>query len=266
MRIFLASLSAMLLAGGISGPTKIKLADGTETTEGILLAETILETHTRACWAHYVEQTEQRVTAQPVAQTIDVSSLSATGQAAYFQNQTIQLLAQQMMANNTMMVGMMKAVVQALRPNPCNQLENTMVAYYQSVGARAAAQSRVWQSGLSVAGIAGGILATGWAVGNVVGKANPGFSNSGGLSINASNSGSSGGVVGPDGIPIPGSAQNRVMNLSVGNGDRINQTNFASGQISGPTEKLIQTKDSPNIVPTLDDSGDGSGNEAGLLQ
>jgi hypothetical protein len=94
-----------------------------------------------------------------------------------------------------------------------------------------------------------------------------GISLDGGSSINvsASNSGSSGGAFGPDGLLVPGGGQNRVMNIGVG-GRMLNQTNFASGQISGPTEKLIQTKDSPGITPTLDDSGDGSNNEAGFLQ
>jgi hypothetical protein len=80
------------------------------------------------------------------------------------------------------------------------------------------------------------------------------------ITINASNSGSGGS--GLEGVP---GEQNRVMSIGIG-GEMINQTNFASGQISGPTEKLIQTKDSPGITPTLDDSGDGSGNDAGFLQ
>jgi hypothetical protein len=90
-----------------------------------------------------------------------------------------------------------------------------------------------------------------------------GISLDGGSSINvsASNSGSGGGGI----EGVPGAEQNRVMNIGVG-GRMLNQTNFASGQISGPTEKLIQTKDSPGITPTLDDSGDGSNNEAGFLQ
>jgi uncharacterized protein YceK len=91
-----------------------------------------------------------------------------------------------------------------------------------------------------------------------------GISLSDGSSINvsASNSGSGGGG-GVEGVP--GAEQSRVMSIGIG-GEMLNQTNFASGQISGPTEKLIQTKDSPGISPVLDDSGDGSGNEAGLLQ
>jgi hypothetical protein len=80
------------------------------------------------------------------------------------------------------------------------------------------------------------------------------------ITINASNSGSGGS--GLEGVP---GEQSRVMSIGIG-GEMINQTNFASGQISGPTEKLIQTKDSPGISPVLDDSGDGSGNDAGFLQ
>jgi hypothetical protein len=89
-----------------------------------------------------------------------------------------------------------------------------------------------------------------------------GISLSDGSSINVSASNSGSGGSGLEGVP---GEQNRVMSIGIG-GEMINQTNFASGQISGPTEKLIQTKDSPGITPTLDDSGDGSGNDAGFLQ
>jgi hypothetical protein len=81
------------------------------------------------------------------------------------------------------------------------------------------------------------------------------------ITINASNSGSGGsGLEG-----VPGGEQNRVMSIGIG-GEQLNQTNFASGLIGGPAEKSIQVKDSPSASPALDDSGDGSGNDAGFLQ
>jgi hypothetical protein len=88
-----------------------------------------------------------------------------------------------------------------------------------------------------------------------------GISLSDGSSINvhASNSGSgSSGVEG-----VPGGEQNRVLSIGIG-GEQLNQTNFASGLIGGPAEKSIQVKDSPSASPALDDSGDGSGNDAGF--
>ncbi len=78
------------------------------------------------------------------------------------------------------------------------------------------------------------------------------------ITVNASNSGTF----------QPGEAggtSNRVLSIGLG-GEQLNQTNFASGLIGGPAEKSIQVKDSPSASPALDDSGDGSGNEAGLLQ
>lgn len=90
-----------------------------------------------------------------------------------------------------------------------------------------------------------------------------GISLSDGSSINvsASNSGSGGGGV----EGVPGAEQNRVLSIGIG-GEQLNQVNFASGLIGGPAEKSIQVKDSPSASPALDDSGDGSGNEAGFLQ
>lgn len=264
-------LAVTLVSACVGNPKMVKKPDGSEVTEGIALAEVMLEKHTTMCWQFHLDNERRKEDARnrPVATVapppvVNASALTASGQVEYFQSQQIRLLSEQMNRNSILMNQLVSLIVEALRPrqSPCDELEGVMVAYYNQMGKKAVAQSAVYQRGLGVIGIVGGIWATGEALKGIA-EAGGDHYTFGDIETN---------VATPKTIQAPGAIEGEIPTTAIPPGfypgDSIN-INYGGSQQSltgfGPAN-IGQAEKQLFGGGTFDDSGDGSGNEAGFLQ